>query len=318
MGTQVASLAERLVVLTDGLADLYPFKEDALRIARAVELPVRTIRWSDNPLVTWDSVLRFADEHAKLHALVEHAVKDQPKHQCLAKVAAAQIMIARGPDLVWKPSGHEAIVAESDLLPISFLERGAQLSSSVARIVRADLTMGTGFLLAGGLLVTNNHVLSTEEHATEATVELDYEHGKTPVILRAAAHLGFATSVEHDWTCVRIEAPASFGALAPPIDPPAAVDDRVTIIQHPNGEYKQVALHANKVAFANETRVQYFTDTMPGSSGAPVFDLQWRWVALHHSGGRIREPGTNTPVYRNEGIVASVVYAGIVAAGLVT
>jgi S1-C subfamily serine protease len=314
----VVSVAERLVVLTDGLADLYPFKEDALRIVRAVELPVRTIRWSDNPLITWDSVLRFADEHAKLPALVQLAVKDHPTQQCLAKVAAAEIMLARGPDLVWKPSGNEAIVAESDLLPISFLERGAKLASSVARIVRADMTMGTGFLLAGGLLVTNNHVLPTKEHATDATIELDYEHGKTPVILRAAAHLGFATDVENDWTCVRIDAPASFGALAPPADPKAAVNDRVTIIQHPNGEYKQVALHANKVAFASDTRVQYFTDTRPGSSGAPVFDLEWRWVALHHSGGHIREPGTNTPVYRNEGIVAAVVYAGIVAAGLVT
>jgi hypothetical protein len=318
VGIVAVSLAERLVVLTDGLADLFPFKEDALRITRAVELPVRTIRWADEPLLTWDSVLRCAHEHQKLVALVNHAVKDHPKHHCLAKVAAAEIMLARGPDLVWKPSGLEAVVAESDLLPISFLERGARMASTVARIVRADMTMGTGFLLVGGLLVTNNHVLPTLEHATDAHVELDYEQGKTPVTLRLSAHLGFATSVEHDWTAVRIDAPATFGTLAAPVDPKAAVNDRVTIIQHPNGEYKQVALHANKVAFVDDTRVQYFTDTMPGSSGAPVFDLEWRWVALHHSGGSIKEPGTDTAVYRNEGIVAGVVYAGIKAAGLVT
>jgi hypothetical protein len=316
----VASLAERLVVLTDGLADLYPFKEDALRIAHGVDLPTRTIQWSDQPLVTWDSVLRCADEHGKLVALVALAVKDQPKHASLARVAAAEMNLARGPDLAWKPGtdGHEAVIAESDLLPVSFLEKGAQIAASVARIVRADQTMGTGFLLAGGLLVTNNHVLPAIADASDAHVEFDYEQGKTPVTVRLAPDRGFATSVENDWTAVRIDAPAKFGALAPPTDPKAAVNDRVTIIQHPNGEFKQVALHANKVAFADATRVQYFTDTLPGSSGSPVFDLQWRWVALHHSGGNIKEPGTDAPVYRNEGIVAAIVYAGIQAAGLLT
>lgn len=312
----MASLAQRLVVLTDGLADLFPFKEDALRITRGAGVPIRTIRWSDEPLVTWDSVLRCADEHGKLVGLVTLALKDQPRQQALVRVAAAEMSVARGPDVEWK--GHEAIVAESDLLPVSFLEKGAHMAASVARVVRADQTMGTGFLLAGGVLVTNNHVLPAIVDAGDAHVEFDYEQGKTPVTLRLAPDRGFATSVENDWTAVRIDAPAQFGAIAAPADPKAAVGDRVAIIQHPNGEYKQVALHANKVAFADATRLQYFTDTMPGSSGSPVFDLQWRWVALHHSGGHIKEPGTNTPVYRNEGIVAAVVYAGIQAAGLVT
>jgi V8-like Glu-specific endopeptidase len=58
-------------------------------------------------------------------------------------------------------------------------------------------------------------------------------------------------------------------------------------------------------------RVQYLTDTEPGSSGSPVFDSQWRLVALHHSGGWLPEPGRETKFYRNEGININRVIDGL-------
>ena len=76
----------------------------------------------------------------------------------------------------------------------------------------------------------------------------------------------------------------------------------VNIIQHPSGGPKQIALYHNIVAYADEKRIQYSTDTLPGSSGSPVFDNSWRVVALHHSGGWITNPGTKKPVFKNEGI----------------
>ena len=92
---------------------------------------------------------------------------------------------------------------------------------------------------------------------------------------------------------------------------PAAVKagDRVNIIQHPGGLAKRVSLISNVVVFVGGNRVQYLTDTEPGSSGSPVFDTQWNVVALHHSGGWLSEPGANDPAkqyYRNEGILIDV------------
>ena len=79
-------------------------------------------------------------------------------------------------------------------------------------------------------------------------------------------------------------------------------EERINIIQHPGGGPKQIAYFHNIVAYADQKRVQYLTDTMPGSSGSPVFDWQWRLVAVHHSGGWIPEPGSGKQVFRNEGI----------------
>ena len=58
----------------------------------------------------------------------------------------------------------------------------------------------------------------------------------------------------------------------------------VSIIQHPNGEMKQIALRENQILDFFDAFLHYRTDTAPGSSGSPVFNDQWEIVALHHSG----------------------------------
>jgi V8-like Glu-specific endopeptidase len=67
----------------------------------------------------------------------------------------------------------------------------------------------------------------------------------------------------------------------------------------------------NRVEYVDDRLVQYTTDTLPGSSGAPVFDWQWRLVALHHSGGDLREPETGEEHFRNEGILLRAILAAV-------
>src|SRR6185369_4011734 len=64
----------------------------------------------------------------------------------------------------------------------------------------------------------------------------------------------------------------------------AIVGELMNIIQHPNGEPKQLALRENKLVDVLDRFVHYETDTAPGSSGSPVFNDQWECVGLHHSG----------------------------------
>jgi hypothetical protein len=78
---------------------------------------------------------------------------------------------------------------------------------------------------------------------------------------------------------------------------------------------KQVALYHNVVAYSDGCRVQYLTDTLPGSSGSPVFDTRWRIVALRHSGGWIPEPGSKQVFFRNEGIHFRALRQGLKESG---
>ena len=171
-----------------------------------------------------------------------------------------------------------------------------------------DNSSGTGFLTAGNLLVTNHHVLDSSEAAERATLELNYQQtldGTEAPVTRTGLDpaSGFATSAEHDVTVVRVEGDlnAQWGSI--PVEPRSLDGLRwVNIVQHPGGGPKQVALYHNLVSHVDDNVLQYYTDTMPGSSGSPVFDSDWHLVALHHSGGWIREPNTNRTVFRNEGI----------------
>ena len=63
----------------------------------------------------------------------------------------------------------------------------------------------------------------------------------------------------------------------------AIAGDFVTIVQHPEGQKKQVALRDNRIVDVFDEFLHYEADTQPGSSGSPVFNDQWELVALHHA-----------------------------------
>jgi endonuclease G len=65
----------------------------------------------------------------------------------------------------------------------------------------------------------------------------------------------------------------------------------VTIIQHPNGDEKYIAIRENKVIkigdkvdVERDNLLWYASDTAQGSSGAPVLNDSWQVVALHSRG----------------------------------
>jgi len=80
-----------------------------------------------------------------------------------------------------------------------------------------------------------------------------------------------------------------------------ATDCRVNIIQHPSGLPKQISLQNNLVTFADVTKIQYVTSTLPGSSGSPVFDDGWKVIGLHRAGGWLPETEGGPLYFRNEG-----------------
>lgn len=191
--------------------------------------------------------------------------------------------------------------------------------------VESPLGVGTGFLTRNNLLITNNHVISGPADARQSRIWFNYQKTATGADAQVAEFAldpdaAFATSPMQegdDWTAVRVKGnPNTQWGMLELADTKLKRNDFVNIIQHPSGLPKQITLYHNVVTFAGDNCVQYLTDTMPGSSGSPVFDSEWRVVALHHSGGWLPEPGTNKIFFRNEGIHISALIKGLKKHGL--
>lgn len=208
----------------------------------------------------------------------------------------------------------EAVLEGNDLMPVRYFEMGKLASRPVGRIhfdlgPRIGQGYATGFLVAPGLLLTNHHVLPSAEVALAASVTFDAEDGldglpRTPQVFKLEAHRGYLADQELDFCFVAV-APAStqgralseygflrlHGATGKILR-----DEYATIIQHPRGRQKQVAARNNRIEVyvydqelsakqaEDNHHIYYSTDTLPGSSGAPVFSDQWYVIALHRRG----------------------------------
>lgn len=329
---------QMLTNLRDTLADLYLTPSDARRVVEDAGLNPAFIAFDNRAITNWHNILREADKHHKVPAIVDVASKEYKENEWLAAAQQGNLFAVKGPDIDtdidWRGPVDEdgdtleKIIGErSALQPIHVLELGLLRARSVGRVVLSNGETGTGFLTDDNLLITNHHVIPNAKAAQSARVQFNYQQ---TVELRDAPvsefpldpDAGFATSPtrENDWTAVRVgNNPNDQWGAVPLGRMQPQKNDWVNIIQHPGGGPKQVALYDNLIVYVDETRIQYLTDTLPGSSGSPAFDYNWQVIALHHSGGWLREPRagrTGQRFYRNEGIHINMVIDGLVNAGL--
>ena len=216
----------------------------------------------------------------------------------------------------------EGLVGTSaEFLPFRFLEQGCRRGRSICRIeVRKDspegietLGYGTGSLIAPFLLMTNNHVLPSVESCKRSVAQFKYEIDLTGADIPAdewalAPERMFITNPfdRLDFTIVGIvprettEAGSLYGTT--PLRASRSkisVGEPANIIQHPKGQRKEVVLQENIVTgFFEGGYVQYTSDTLVGSSGAPVFNNSWDLIALHHR-GVLRRDQHGEPIYQN-------------------
>ncbi|MCC5655563.1 serine protease [Nostoc sp. XA010] len=214
----------------------------------------------------------------------------------------------------------EKIIGENTLRPISFLHKGFQVARSVAYIgVRTSQEQwsGTGFLVAENLLLTNNHVLASRNFLQGTIFRFNYEEnfqGEAQITdeYRPKNNGIFHTNQALDYSLVEIEGqPGKKWGCLPLQRKEIRRDSRVNIIQHPQGQPKQISLQNNFVQYVGGNVVQYVNSTLPGSSGSPVFNDSWEVIALHHAGGNITEPTTQRRLFRNEGILIESILADL-------
>ncbi|TPL99400.1 DNA/RNA non-specific endonuclease [Mesorhizobium sp. B2-3-10] len=217
----------------------------------------------------------------------------------------------------------EAMIEDFDLVDANFIPRCNLIMNCIARL-QIDSERGreqaTGFLVAPGLLMTNHHVLPNAEAAIGGLAQFGYWHdiagGDNPTVTFAMEpDRFFVNDKELDFAVV---------ALSPTATNGVALSERgylklspgtgktyegkfVTIVQHPDGDYMQIALRENKVVTASQEEfvIRYTADTAHGSSGAPVFNDSFQIAALH-SGGRIKRNEAGQFLLKSGEYVASV------------
>jgi endonuclease I/V8-like Glu-specific endopeptidase len=197
----------------------------------------------------------------------------------------------------------ERVIGKSDLISVNYLDLGLTVSRTVGRVhIRTPTGQqqgyGTGFMVSPRLLLTNNHVLGSAREASSSWVEFNFQDDaegrrSASVIFDLEAEAFYLTDEHLDYTLIAVSEGArdasgelrQFGWNRLVEDQgKIIVGEHVNIIQHPNGEPKQLALRENQTVDLLDDFLHYQTDTAPGSSGSPVFNDQWEIVALHHSG----------------------------------
>ena len=208
-------------------------------------------------------------------------------------------------------AGLEAVIDEPNFKAIWWLERAIEVAKSVARI-KLPNGSATGFMISPNILMTNNHVFENAADAKGARVQFNYQllpDGSAAKVddWRCDPSSLFRTNPDLDYTVVRVasrngvDAGSVWGWLNLRHGVTVAIGQRVNIVQHPQGRFKEIAFRDNQVMAANPTDafIQYVTDTDYGTSGSPVFDDWFNVVALHNQ--RVRDPSNPHRWYRNQG-----------------
>jgi endonuclease G len=227
-------------------------------------------------------------------------------------VAAPEAARVTGPALESMGAGDdvpgallERIINGENFLGVRFLALGQRAARAIARIdIRTPdgrSGSGTGSLVTSRLLLTNNHVLQSSDWARRSNAVFDFEDDldnkpRPTVAFELDPEAFFFTNKNFDFTLVAVKTTALHTGVSldnygfNPLDDTLGkitIGEPINIIQHPSGLLKQVVLQENRLLDIPEDPpgwLHYESDTMPGSSGAPLFNNRWEMVGLHHSG----------------------------------
>jgi V8-like Glu-specific endopeptidase len=198
--------------------------------------------------------------------------------------------------------------------------------------------LGTGWLIAPGLLLTNHHVIEARELNEPSASDIDFKRQGEKTLLwfdyhregqieaqdltKVSVEEVVASNRALDYALLRLPDNASLAdrqqVAVVRERPELPRGTRLNIVQCPGGGPLKYAIRNNFFVGLGQHpyQMRYLTDTLRGSSGAPVLDDSWQVVAMHHGYKKVnpalydKEAGKNEIVkYHNEGIVINDILA---------
>jgi len=322
------------------LASLVPAPLDAIALAQKFDVDPLNIPPGLTPRQLWHLILETTAIKGTTRDLTADVLAQNPrspKAPFLKKLLDDEpVVVSPEPvgDFESEVTAPEALLFSDDLtMPVGMIPNliaSLQCLYSQAAAVcllRVENALGsfsgTGFRIGSDLVLTNEHVLFPEKvKATSVQVDFGFDvdaaGASLPVKSLVADTATIQSDRDDDWGVIRV---AGMGAAIPVVNlagAPAPNDgDRAFIVQHPDGRQRRLGFVRNVITAVTDDRVQYLTDTQPGSSGAPVFDAQCRLIALHHRGGTPTQKTGKAPLTKNQGVRISRVYAALTAEGVI-
>ena len=321
------------------IAGMYPVQLDAIALAQRLGVDPLDVQPGLSPRQLWHVLLEMLAIRGRLRDLVQEALAQYPNSpnapflQALltdTPVAVSPPPVAGFDPAVTQP---ESLLFTDDLtMPVGQLEkliatlRCLKVLAGAVCLLRVENAFGeffgTGFRVGPDLVLSNEHVLFPEKSkATKVVADFGFDVDESGVSLPVVSLSGSPDSIQgnrvDDWAVVRV---SNIDAAVPTIQldgaPVPQIGERAYILQHPEGRRKRLGFVRNTISAVTDDRVQYLTDTQPGSSGSPVFDAECGLIALHHRGGTPTQMTGKSPLTKNQGIRISRVHAGLKALGL--
>ena len=288
--------------------------EDVIRqIVKDAGLSTVHINWNGSPESIWQYVIEEAIQQELLSELLQEMSARFPKKSKLSELYSHLILssdinfasLANSEQFLGNIDKEVITGTAPSFLPVGYLREGWLASNKVVRI-RTSTESGTGFLIGNRMLMTNRHVLPNTNALVGGVADFDYDaenYGKRQEYISFKLDPDrYFVSKTFDICVVGIESSSEFDRTPLAISKEAArIDDRISIIQHPEGAHKQIAMHRNFVVSVVDDKVYYLTDTLPGSSGSPLFNKRWDIVGIHIGSTKIKHPTMNNEITVNIG-----------------
>ncbi len=266
------------------------------------------------------SMLGFANDE------VPTRVRLKQQMEALLAMSARPAPTRRNTVLMPPQGVEEKIIGKkNEMVPTAWAAKALLAAKSVCRVLVGGRPDGTGFLIKGGYVVTNAHVLSTNDKVKKAEIEFAFEEGsaKTVKYKLDVNDVRRSPSEHLDYCIVKVKDNANkplkqWGHLELELEIEVREGDNANIVQHPWGGVKQLAFRSNGIISVWDEKYFYIADTEEGSSGSPVFNDQWKVIALHSRGINedeggmvINEQGDEEPANMGFSIIAIAADAGL-------
>jgi V8-like Glu-specific endopeptidase len=248
-------------------------------------------------------LIQWAEAKGKTKNLLLAATREVPGNTRLREAKQSVLGETDLDDLEKIVSSNPALFSDPDAWRRAMI----QAEWAVCRVEKPEgQPLGTGFLVAKDLVLTNHHAafdanLTFRKHAESVRFRFGFREpadgapeASTTYRLASNWDVHSSPSETLDYAVLRLDRPAGEEPVGDFRNAPGRgwlklrkADVRQSqglfILQHPGG--KTLKMANGGVRQVSGAWVDYEVNTEPGSSGSPVFNNRWELVALHSRAG---------------------------------